>query len=57
MADNLAIATVTTTTLAAPLPAGVPHPAAVYLAGLGEGSRRAIARSLACLPTISEERM
>jgi len=46
MADELAIATVTGSTLAAPLPAGVPHPAAVYLAGLGEGSRRAIARSL-----------
>ena len=46
MGDDLAIATVTGTTLAAPLPAGVPHPAAVYLAGLGEGSRRAIARSL-----------
>jgi integrase len=46
MVDEMAIATVTGTTLAAPLPSGVPHPAAVYLAGLGEGSRRAIDRSL-----------
>jgi len=28
------------------LPGGVPHPAVVYLASLGEGSRRAISRSL-----------
>lgn len=37
------------------LPVGSPHPAAVYVAGLGEGSRRAIARSLDLLVEVFME--